>query len=133
MKPHVSVVTLGVEDVARARKFYAEGLGWPVHHEHGDWVCFALGTGASALGLLPRAALAADAGLPEAGRTGGATLSYVVGSDERVGAVLAEAERAGGRVVKPAQRAAWGGTFGWFADPEGHLWKVVAGGPFAAE
>jgi len=134
MKPHVSIFTLGVGDLDRAKRFYAEGLGWPILQEQGPWVCFALGDGSSALGLYPADALAADAGVAAEGKGfRGITLSHVVGSEARVDALLAEAERAGGTIAKPAQRAAWGGYFGYFADPDGHLWKVVVGTGFLAE
>jgi predicted enzyme related to lactoylglutathione lyase len=139
VKPHVSVITLAVEDLNRAKQFYSEGLGWPIQREAGPWVSFSLGDGSSSLGLYPRAALADDAGVPSAGSGfGGITLSYVVRSNDRVDAVLAEAERAGGTIVKPAQKAPWGGYFGYFADRDGYLWKVAAGPegqgqPFLAE
>ena len=71
---------------------------------------------------------------PDGGGFRGVTFSYVVRSQERVDAVLAEAERAGGTIARPAQQAQWGGYFGYFADPDGNLWKVVAGDgdqPFA--
>jgi predicted enzyme related to lactoylglutathione lyase len=134
MKPHVSVITLGVRDLNRAKQFYSEGLGWPIQQEQGPWVCFSLGNGSSALGLYPWDALADDAGVPAIGSGfRGVTLSLVVRPEERVEAVLAEAERAGGKIAKAAQRVPWGGYFGYFADPDGYLWKVVAGAAFAAE
>ena len=137
MKPHVSGITLGVKDVNRAKQFYGKGLGWPVQQEQGEWVSFSLNNGSSALGLLPRDALAGDAGVAADGSGfRGITFSYIVPSEERVDAVLAEAERAGGKIAKPAQGAAWGGYFGYFTDPDGYLWKVVAGAgelPSAAE
>jgi uncharacterized glyoxalase superfamily protein PhnB len=72
--------------------------------------------------------LADDAGVDPVGSGfRGVTFSYVVRSQERVDAVLAEAERAGGTIAKPAQKARWGGYFGYFADPDGNLWKIVAG------
>src|SRR5437588_11185346 len=119
MKPHVAVITLGVRDLERARNFYAEGLGWPIQQEDYNWVCFSLGDGSSALALYPWDALAEDAAVPAQG-TGfrGVTLAYTVRSEERVDEVLAEAERAGGQVVKPARRASWGGYSGYFADAE---------------
>jgi catechol 2,3-dioxygenase-like lactoylglutathione lyase family enzyme len=128
MKPHVSVITLGVRDLQRARRFYAEGLGWPIQQEDFNWVCFGLGEGSSALALYPWDELAADARVPSEG-TGfrGVTLAYNVRSEERVDEVLAEAERAGGKVVKRAERAAWGGYSGYFADPEDYLWEVATG------
>jgi uncharacterized protein len=128
MNPHVAVITLGVRDLRRARKFYGEGLGWPIQQEEDNWVCFLLGGGSSALALYPWDELAEDARVPASG-TGfrGVTLAYNVRSQGRVDEVLAEAERAGGKVVKPAERTSWGGYGGYFADPEGHLWEVATG------
>jgi uncharacterized protein len=136
MKAHVSGITLGVSDFERAKRFYNEGLGWPIHQEQGEWVSFSLGDGSTEFGLLSMAALAEDAGVGEYGTGfGGVTFSYLVGSDDRVDAVLAEAQKAGGTIAKPAQSAQWGGYFGYFADPDGYLWKVVvgAGQPSIAE
>ncbi len=137
MRPHVSSITLGVRDLARARRFYGEGLGWPIQQEQGEWVCFGLGDGSSGLGLYPWDALAGDAGVAADGSGfRGVTFSYVVRSEARVDAVLAEAARAGGTIARPAQRPPWGGYFGYFADPDGYLWKVAASPgeqPFAAE
>jgi catechol 2,3-dioxygenase-like lactoylglutathione lyase family enzyme len=128
MNPYVSFITLGVSDLDRARQFYSEGLGWPIQVAQGHFVSFRPADGSSALTLYPRKALADDAGVPPDGSGfRGVTFSYVVRSQERVDAVLAEADRAGGKVVTPAQQARWGGYFGYFADPDGHLWKVVAG------
>jgi uncharacterized protein len=77
--------------------------------------------------MYPRAALAADAGVsPEGSGFGAVTLHYLVKSSERVDEVMGQAERAGAKILKPAQKAQWG-YFGWFADPDGHLWKVAAG------
>ena len=128
MKPHVAVITLGVRDFERARSFYSEGLGWPIQQEDHNWVCFLLGDGSSALALYPWDELAEDANTPADG-TGfrGVTLAHNVRSKERVREVLAEAERAGGKVVKPAQATSWGGYGGYFADPEGYLWEVATG------
>jgi len=111
---------------ARARAFYAEGLGWPVRAEDFNWVCFTLGDGSSSLALYPWDELAKDAGVPPDGEGfRGITLAYVVRSEERVDAVLAEAERAGGTIVRRARRASWGGYSGYFADPDGYLWEVA--------
>ena len=128
MNPHVAVITLGVRDFKRARSFYREGLGWPIQQEDHNWVCFLLGDGSSSLALYPWDELAADATVPADG-TGfrGITLAHNVRSQERVEEVLAEAERAGGTVVKRAQRAPWGGYSGYFADTEGYLWEVATG------
>jgi catechol 2,3-dioxygenase-like lactoylglutathione lyase family enzyme len=128
MKPHVAVITLGVRDLKRARTFYSEGLSWPIQQEDHNWVCFLLGEGSSALALYPWDELAEDAKVAADG-TGfrGVTLAHNVRSEERVEEVLAEAERAGGKVVKPAQPTSWGGYGGYFADPEGYLWEVATG------
>jgi catechol 2,3-dioxygenase-like lactoylglutathione lyase family enzyme len=126
MDPNVSVITLGVRDLARAKAFYADRLGWPIRAEEDNWICFTLSDGASALALYPWDELAEDAGVPAEGSGfRGVTLSYVVQSEERVDAVLSEAERAGGSIVKPGQPASWGGYSGYFADPEGYLWEVA--------
>ena len=128
MKPHVAVITLGVHDLQRARAFYHEGLGWPIQQEDYNWVCFLLGDGASALALYPWDELADDATMPADGvGFRGMTLAHNVRSRERVEELLAEAERAGGEIVKPAQTTSWGGYGGYFADPEGYLWEVATG------
>jgi len=128
MKPHVAVITLGVRDLKQARRFYSEGLEWPIQQEDSNWVCFLLGDGSSALALYPWDELAADAQVPADG-TGfrGVTLAYNVRSRERVDEVLAEAERAGGEIVKPADATSWGGYGGYFADTDGYLWEVATG------
>src|SRR5262249_30318342 len=127
MKPHVSVITLGVKDLKRARQFYGEGLGWPIQQDYPQWVSFRLGNGSSALGLYSFDELAKDAGVSSLGPGfPGFTLSYLVRSKDRVDALLAEAERAGGKIAKPAGDA-YGGRFGYFTDPDGYLWKVASG------
>jgi hypothetical protein len=135
VKPHISVLTLGVRDLAAARRFYVDELGWPVHQEDDNWVCILLGGASTAFALYPWDELAEDARVPPDGSGfRGVTLAYVVRSEDRVDGVLAEAGRAGGAVVKPAQPTAWGGYGGYFADPEGYLWEVATGAtklPFA--
>jgi uncharacterized protein len=135
MKPYVSAITIGVKDINRAKEFYSEGLGWPIEEDHGAFVSFSTNQGSSRLGLYSWDALSEDAGVPaEGGGFRGFTLSYIVRAEERVDAVLAEAERAGGTIAKPAESQQWGGRSGYFADPDGYLWKVAAGAgdqPFA--
>lgn len=125
MEQRISLITLGVGDLARARRFYEQGLGWRVGLAvEGEVVFFQLN--GLILSLYSRAALAQDAGVAEAGSGfAGITLAHNVRSDEAVDALLSEAQRAGGRVVKPASRAEWGGYSGYFADPDGHLWEVA--------
>jgi catechol 2,3-dioxygenase-like lactoylglutathione lyase family enzyme len=127
MNPHIAVITIGVSDLNRAKQFYSD-LGWPIAVDQGQFVSFAAADGSSALALYPMAALAADGGVaPEGSGFRGVTFNYFVRSDDRVDAVLADAERAGAKILKPAERARWGGYSGHFADPDGYLWKVVVG------
>ena len=108
MKAQVSLITLGVRDLGRAKAFYAERLGWPVLAEEGDWVAFMLDGGSTAFALFPWDALAEDARVAADGSGfRGVTLAYNVRTEERVDEVLAEAEHAGGSIVKPAERAEW--------------------------
>lgn len=125
MEQRLTLVTLGVSDLVRATTFY-EALGWRRSMRTAEGVSF-FQLGGIALGLYPRADLAADAGLKDGGESGfgGVALAHNVRSREEVDAVLAEAEAAGGRVVKPAEEAFWGGYSGYFSDPEGHLWEVA--------
>ncbi|HRO51212.1 MAG TPA: VOC family protein [Hyphomicrobium sp.] len=130
MEPRISLLTLGVEDVARARTFY-EKLGFAASSASTDEVAF-FAAGGVVLAVFGRAALAKDAGVPDAGLGGagkaafsGVALAHNVRTDEEVPAVLAAAEAAGGAIVKPAERAFWGGVSGYFSDPDGHLWEVA--------
>jgi len=128
MSLEITSVLVGVKDMARSKKFYGEGLGCSIENDYPQFVLFKLDDGSPTFGLYPREALAADAGVPADGSGFGAmTLHYIVPNAERVEEVLNQAERAGGKIVKPAQKAGWG-HFGWFADPDGHLWKVAASG-----
>ncbi|PWC43520.1 VOC family protein [Azospirillum sp. TSO22-1] len=124
MEPRLSLVTLGVADVARSRAFY-ERLGFVASPASQDSVAF-FPAGGVVLALYGRDALAEDAHLPAAGSGfGGITLAHNVRRREDVAAVLAEAEAAGGRILKPAQDVFWGGHSGYFADPDGHPWEVA--------
>lgn len=125
MKPRISMITLGVNDLAAASRFYEAGLGLPrmptddanvaFFTLHGTW-----------LGLYPREALAEDATVPAAGDGfSGITLAHNVATREEVDQLLAQAVKAGARLVKPAQDVFWGGYSGYFADPDGHLWEVA--------
>lgn len=124
MEPRVSFVTLGVSDIARARAFY-ETLGFRASSASNANVTFFDG-GGIVLALYGRAPLADDAGLEDsAPGFSGVALAHNVRTEAEVAATLAEAEAAGGKIVKPAQRAFWGGHSGYFADPDGHLWEVA--------
>ena len=125
VEQRLSLVTLGVRDLGRARAFY-EALGWKSGAAPDDDVVF-FRAGGTVLALWGRDQLAEDSGVEDSGGWGGVTLAHNVRSEERVEEVLAEAERAGGKVVKPAQPTSWGGYGGYFADPEGFLWEVATG------
>jgi len=128
MEQRVSLITLGVADLARAVGFYRR-LGWtPSPRFEGAEVAF-FQAGGMVLALWGRRAAAADAGLP-ADASGDApsarvVLAYNARSRDEVAAVIEEARRAGGRVLKPAGDTAWGGHAGYFADPDGHVWEVA--------
>jgi len=127
VKPRETAVTLGVEDFKRVKEFYSEGLGCPVDKSFASFASFKLGDRSSTLGLYKRKALAKDAGVSADGRGfRGFTLSQIVASGEQVDQMLAQAARAGGEIATPAQAASWGGYSGYFADPDGNLWKVAA-------
>lgn len=124
MEARLSLITLGVADLARARAFYL-ALGFPLRPESQESVVF-LQLNGLWLSLYPRAALAEDVGCAAAGSGfRGITLAHNVRSKEEVAQVLAQAEAAGGRIVKPAQDVFWGGHSGYFADPDDHLWEVA--------
>ena len=124
MQPRLSLLTLGVNDVARSRQFY-EALGFVASGPTNDDVAFYM-AGGIVLSLYSRAALLRDTGLPDGkGGFSGITLAHNVRSEPEVAAVLTEAVAAGGRLVKAAHKVFWGGTIGYFADPDGHLWEVA--------
>ncbi len=124
MRPSVSVVILGVGDFQRARRFYKDGLGWPIAFEK-DCIAFFRLSGV-VLALYPREALAKDATVSAEGSGfSGVTLAHNVASEREADEVMATVERLGARIVKPAQKVFWGGYSGYFADPDGHLWEVV--------
>jgi catechol 2,3-dioxygenase-like lactoylglutathione lyase family enzyme len=114
MQPRISLVTLGVNDLARQRSFY-EALGFSGAHQPDDEVCF-FQAGGMVFGLWTQLG---GHGAP------GIELAHNVGSPDEVQAVLAEAERAGGTIVRPPAKMDWGGTSGAFADPEGYVWEVA--------
>ena len=124
MEQRVSLITLGVEDLARSRAFY-ERLGWKRSMKNVEGVAF-FQAGGMALALWSRADLAEDARLsPEGSGFRGVALAYNTRTKEEVDAVLAEAVAAGATLPKPAQDMFWGGYAGYFADPDGHLWEVA--------
>jgi catechol 2,3-dioxygenase-like lactoylglutathione lyase family enzyme len=124
MKPKISLVTLGVSDLERSRRFYTS-LGLRERSESNDSVVF-IQMGGTVLGLWSREALAEDAGIaPNGSGFRGFSLAHNVVAKEEVDEVLREAESAGARLVKPGQEASWGGYTGYFEDPDGFLWEVA--------
>ena len=131
MKPRLTVLTLGVSDLARALTFYQDGLGWPTpgiigdEYEHGAVVFIDLQPGLR-LALWPRESLAHDTGLPlGAPSATELSLGYNVDSRDEVDEVMAHARRAGAKILKPAGETFWGGYSGYFQDPDDHVWEVV--------
>ncbi len=131
MSPHLTVITLGVDDLERAVAFYRDGLGLRTQgivgteFEHGAVAFFDLQAGLK-LALWPRRSIAADTGVAEGARSSTEfTLGHNVGSEAEVDAVMSEAAQAGATIVKPAAPTFYGGHAGCFTDPDGHLWEVV--------
>lgn len=131
MKPRVTVITLGVEDLERALVFYRDGLGLPTagiigtEFEHGAVAFFDLQAGLK-LAIWPRKSLAHDSGIPQGlPNPAEMSLGHNVSSKAEVDAVMEQAKSAGALIVKPANDTFWGGYAGYFQDPDGHLWEVV--------
>jgi uncharacterized protein len=124
MEQRLSIVTLGVADLARSRELY-ERLGWRRSMANAEGVVF-FQAGCMALALYPRPELAKDANVPSAGHGfNGVALAYNARTRQEVDSVLAEAKAAGGTILKAAQEAFWGGYSGYFSDPDGFLWEVA--------
>ena len=127
MPLQVTAIMIGVEDLARSKKFYAEGLGCALDQDHPNFVSLNLGEGSSSLALYEREAAAQDAGVsPEGSGYRGFSFHYIVPSSDVVDELMGKAVAAGGAMVKAAAAAQWGGYFGYFSDPDGYLWKVAS-------
>ncbi len=125
MPLEVTTIMLGVEDLDRSKKFYAEGLGCTISQDYPGFVKLDLG-GGSSLALYERGAAAQDAGVsPEGSGFRGVSFHYIVDSREAVDEIMDKATAAGGAVVKTAEGAQWGGYSGYFSDPDGYLWKTA--------
>ena len=126
MPVQVTAIMLGVADLGRAKKFYADGLGCAIDKDYPGFVSFNLGAGSSSLALYEREAAAKDAGVPAEGSGfRGVSFHYLVASRDQVDETMSNAASAGGEIVKPAEASQWGGYFGYFSDPDGYLWKVA--------
>lgn len=131
MQARITIITLAVDDLDRAVVFYRDGLGFATQgvvgaeFENGAVAFFGLQSGLK-LALWLRRSLAADTGLPLQGRrVPDFSLAHNVASQHDVDAVMAQAARAGARIVKPAQTTFYGGYAGYFQDPDGHLWEIA--------
>ena len=131
MKPRLTVVTLGVENLERSLAFYRDGLGLATdgivgtEFEYGAVAFFELESGMK-LALWSRDQIARDAGVPKSPRSPTEfTLGHNVNSKQEVDDIMAEAKAAGARIVKDAEDTFWGGYAGYFQDPDGHLWEVL--------
>ncbi|MGI9421102.1 MAG: VOC family protein [Geminicoccaceae bacterium] len=123
MHQRVSLITLGVADVAKARAFY-ETLGWKASSASMDEIAF-FQVGSLGLALYPKDKVAEDIAIPEEPSPGGTTLACNVETRELVDRFLAEAVDAGGRLLVAARDMPWGGYVGSFADPDGHPWEIA--------
>ena len=131
MKPRVTLITLGVDDLEKALRFYRDGLGLPSQgivgqeFEHGAVAFFELQRGFR-LALWPRDSIAHDTGLPKTPRSPtDFTIAHNVNTRGEVDAVMAQAKKAGANIVKPAHDTFYGGYAGYFQDPDGHVWEVA--------
>jgi len=122
VEQRVSLITLGVSDVAASKAFY-EGLGWAAGLDVEETVFFQIG--GAVLTLWSREKLAADSGVSDTGGWGGITLAHNVRSPAEVDAVIAEAEAAGATIGRAGAETFWGGYSGVFIDPDGHPWEVA--------
>ena len=131
MKPRITFITIGVDDLEKAVAFYRDGLGLPTQgiigkeFEHGAVAFFELQSGLM-LAIWPRESISHDSGLPVSPPSPTEfTVGHNVASREDVDGVMAQAQDAGATIVKPAHPTFWGGYAGYFQDPDGHLWEVV--------
>ncbi|OWW20739.1 VOC family protein [Noviherbaspirillum denitrificans] len=131
MNPHITVLTLGVDDLERAVAFYRDGLGFPTNgiigaeFENGAVAFFDLQHGLK-LALWPRRSLSIDSGLPlQPSSATEMSLGHNVSSPGEVDVIMARAAQAGATIVKAAQPTFYGGYGGYFQDPDGHLWEIV--------
>lgn len=131
MEPRITLLTLGVDDLDKAVRFYRDGLGFQTkgivgtEFEHGAVAFFDLQSGLK-LALWPRPSIAHDTGLHLAARSPtDLTIGHNVASKEEVASVMRRAEAAGATILKPAHDTFWGGFAGYFQDPDGHVWEVA--------
>ena len=125
MKQHLHIITLGVDDFERSRKFYTETLGWKPAPASQDDIAF-FQAGGAVFAIYPREKLAEDAGVnPQGSGFAGFTMSYNAQSEAEVDEIIGQVESKGGVIAKQPQKVFWGGYSSYFADPDGYLWEVA--------
>src|SRR5438309_11958528 len=131
MKPRITVITLGVDDLETSLRFYRDGLGFPTEgivgteFEHGAVAFFDLQPGLI-LAIWPRDDIAHDANISKTPNSPTEfTIGHNVSSRDEVHAVMEQVKRAGAKIIKPADKTFWGGYAGYFQDPDGHLWEIA--------
>ena len=131
MKPRITVLTIGVDDLKESLKFYRDGLGLKTEgiigeeFEYGAVAFFDLENGMK-LALWPRKSLAKDSGMKVTPASPTEfSIGHNVASKKEVDAVMEQAKKAGAKITKTAQKTFWGGYAGYFQDPDGHLWEVA--------
>ncbi len=125
MEPRISIITLGVSDLAKATQFYQTGLQLPYSEHSNENIAFFELQG-TWLGLYPKASLAEDALFDNVGSGfGGITLAHNVSDTAQVDELLKQAEAAGGNIIKPAAETFWGGYSGYFSDLDGYPWEIA--------
>ncbi|MXQ53132.1 VOC family protein [Shimazuella alba] len=131
MKPRITVITIGVDDLERSLEFYRDGLGLPTEgiigkeFEHGAVAFFDLQQGLR-LAIWNRKDIAHDTKIPQSAASPTEfTLGHNVGTKEEVDLIMKQAEKAGAKITVPAHDTFWGGYSGYFQDPDNHLWEVV--------
>jgi uncharacterized protein len=125
MQPRVDLISLGVRSVDASRRFYVQGLGWPVHREFPGEVLFIQANHGLVLSLWDAGQMQSEAATDPPAGVPCITLSHNLASAAEVDAVMADAGRAGATVVAGARTQPWGGYTGYFADPDGYRWEVA--------
>lgn len=126
MDPRVSLITLGVRDLAAATRFYQDGLGWPLSSASVEGEVAFFRTQGAIVALYPRRLMDTDAGLPEStGAPLGVTLAHNTATRDEVDRLVTEAKAAGARITREPAETPWGGYCGYFLDPEGYLWEIA--------
>lgn len=139
MKQRINILTLGVNDLKKSLAFFRDGLGWKTQgiigteFENGETVVFELNNG-MLLSLYERRNLAWDSSIAQQPESATEfSIGYLVNNDKEVDIIMEQAEKAGAKIIKPAQNTFWGGYGGYFQDIDGHLWEIIHNPAFTME